>query len=72
MSKDILTRNYDIYQLISIGIELSHRVMCLEDCAPSLLQSTKHLSKINELAHKWNKLFIETVVPKTLEGRDYE
>lgn len=60
MIKTIVSRNASEFQLVSIGIELVHKVFGLMECNPELI-SNPHAAKASELANKWNEVFIEVV-----------
>ena len=60
MGKAIVSRCFNDYQLISIGIELVNRILGISSIHPEL-------KKIDELAQKWNEIFINSYV-STKEG----
>jgi hypothetical protein len=64
MDKRISIKNYKTYQLLSLGIEITHRIMCLKDCSPDLLNSSTHLSNVYDLSVKWNDLFCDSFISK--------
>lgn len=64
MDKNIVNRNHIDFQLISVGIELVHKVLSLKDCTPELMAVNHHLSKAHELAIKWNEMFFEAYISK--------
>lgn len=66
MIKPIVDWNNANYQLVSLGIDIVHKILSLEDCSPDVL-SNPHISKTFNLAKEWNKKFIELVVT-TKEG----
>jgi hypothetical protein len=51
MGNAIINRSFNDYQLVSLGIELVHRIMDLKECNPSVLK----------LAKQWNERFIDIV-----------
>ncbi|HLX54257.1 MAG TPA: hypothetical protein VKR58_09965, partial [Aquella sp.] len=59
-------RNILNFQLISIAIDLVHKVLSITDCNPDLIND-RHVSKAIDVAHKWNELFIDNIVG-TKEG----
>lgn len=62
MSKLIVNKIDRDYQLlISIGIELVHSVLSLEDCNPELAK-TSHYKKVKECANKWNETFFNVYI----------
>lgn len=63
MDKAIVTKNFSDYQLIAIGIELVHKIICLADCAPELVSTNALLSRAYSLANKWNETFFDAYVP---------
>ena len=61
MYRTIVNPNEDIYQLISIGIELAHKVGSLIDCNPHLATNA-HVKIVNDLSVKFNEAFIEAFI----------
>lgn len=67
MDKPIVAKNFADYQLISIGIELVHKLICFADCSPELLSGNTLLSKACKLAIQWNETFFDLYVPSSPE-----
>lgn len=65
MDKSMFNRNYKDFQLVSLGIELAHKVIGAMDCCPGL-ETNKHMVKALELARQWNETFFDVYV--TTEG----
>lgn len=64
MGNSIFNKNINDFQLISIGIELTHKVLSIQECMPKLISSNPHIAKSYELAVKWNELFIKAYISK--------
>lgn len=68
MGKAIVSRTTPDFQLVSVGIELVHKVFGLMDCSPELANNP-HVVRANECANRWNELFIKFVTSAKPVGK---
>ena len=63
MNKKIVGITDNDYQLVSIGIDLVHKVFSVVDCDP-VLEKNPHFAKVVECANQWSKLFYKAYITK--------
>ena len=66
MINPISNRSNIDYQLVSVAIDLVHKVLAILDCNPDL-SSNRHIVIATNMANKWNELFIDNII-NTQEG----